>query len=129
MLVSLIADCFHIRFHIIPVGAERLAEIHDHVDLVRAVLAGQLGFVALGFRGAVAMREADDAADEHPRAAQPLHRLLHGVGLDANGGHLVLRGQFASGFEVRVRHRGMQEAVVDHFGEVGVAVLHGVWIG
>ena len=118
MTMRLIAHRFHIRLHVVPVTAERLAQIDHHVDLHRAILAGQLGLVALGFRQAVAVRKADHRSDLDVRTPQPFRRLLHRIRFDAHGSDIVLRGELAAGFEVGIRHRRMQQRMIDHFGEL-----------
>ena len=125
MLGGLVAHGLYVALDVVPVTAERLAEVDDHVDLGRAVAAGQLGLVTLRLGGAVAMRKADDRADEHAGAAQQLRRALHRVRFDAHGSHAAFRGEPAAILQLLIRHRGMQERVVDHLCELLVGVFHG----
>ena len=110
--------------HVIPVARERLADVDDHVDLRRAVLTGERRLVALGLRAGVAMRKADDRPDQHAAALKQLHRALHRVGLDAHGRDLILGGNFAAVLQLLVRHRRMQEGVINHLRQFFVGVFH-----
>ena len=47
--VGLVTHGLNVGLHVGPVAGERLADVDDHIDLNRAVPAGQLGFVAFGF--------------------------------------------------------------------------------
>jgi hypothetical protein len=114
----------YVALDIIPIATQGLAEIDDHINLEGSVFAGQFGFVALGFGGAIAVREADDAAHQDIRAFKKFHGALDGIRFDANRGHAVLRGQLAAVLQLLIRHRRLQERVVNHFGKFVVSVFH-----
>ena len=124
VLVGLVAARLDVLLDVFPVAAEGLAEVDHHVDLVGSVPAGQFGLVSLGLGAGVAMGKPDDAPYVDPATIQQFLGPLDGVGLDAYGGGLVLGGEAATVFQVLVRHRRVQERVIDHLGEFVVAVFH-----
>ena len=122
--VRLVADNFDVAFDIGPIAAQRLAEVDDHVDLDGSVFAGQFGFVPFGFGGAVAVREANNAANQDAGAFEQFRGAFDGVGFDANRRHAAFRGQLAAVLQFPIRHRRMQERVINHPGEFFVGVFH-----
>lgn len=65
------------------------------------------------------MRKADDGTDQHVAAGQFLLRLGDGVGFDAGCGDVVASCDLEAGLDVGVGHGGVEEGVVDHFGDLG----------
>src|SRR5690348_12804862 len=122
--VRLSAHGFHVAFHVIPISAQRLADIDDHVDFDRAVPAGQLGFVALGLGARIAVGKSDDASDAHAASRQQFGGALDGVRFDANGGHTVSYRQSATVLQFAVRQGRMQQGMINHSGQLFVAVFH-----
>src|SRR5206468_4937780 len=100
--VSFITDGPDVTLDVVPVAAQRLADVDHHVDLERAILAGQFGFVAFGLRGAVAVGKADNTAHAHAAAPEQIHGALHRIRLDANRRDTVCRGQFAAVLELLI---------------------------
>ena len=124
MTAGFVADGFYVTLDIIPVAAQSFADVDDHVDFDGAIPAGEFSFVALGFSGGVAVRETDYGADEDAGAFEQRGRPFHGVWFNADGSDAVFCGKPATVFEFLVRHGGMQERVVDHFGQFFVRVFH-----
>jgi len=69
-LMGLVTHGLDVLVHVIPIAAERLANIDDHVNLHRAILASQLGFIALGFGSVAPVRKTNDHAQPDGRAFQ-----------------------------------------------------------
>lgn len=72
------------------------------------------------------MREADDGADADGGAGQLAHGEGDVVGLDAGGGDVVVFGDGEAVENVGVGHGGVEEGVVDCFGELGEGYGDGV---
>ncbi|PYH40843.1 uncharacterized protein BP01DRAFT_426786, partial [Aspergillus saccharolyticus JOP 1030-1] len=110
-----LVDLAYLVRDVLPVPAEDLAHVHDHVDLRAARFGCRGGFEDLDFGGAVPVREADDGADQNVGSGEYLLCEGDGVGLDAGGGDVVVSGDLEARLEVSVCHGGVQEGVVDHF--------------
>jgi len=123
--VRLVAHGLDVALDVIPVPAEGFAKVDDHVNLNRAVATGQLRLVSLRLRAGTAVGKADDRADEDSGALQQFGGALHRAGLDAHGSHAIFRGEFAALLEITIRHRGVQEGMIDHLSEFFVGIFHG----
>ena len=64
-LLDLVAD-------VVPVSAQGFADVDDHVDLLPSLLGRPSCLEHFNLGGAVAVREADDGADEHVCALEDL---------------------------------------------------------
>jgi hypothetical protein len=122
--VRLVAHGFDVSLDVIPVAAQGPAEVDDHINLDGAVFAGQFGFVAFGFGGAVAVRKADDATRQDACAFEQFRGALDGLRFDADRSHSIFRRQPAAVLQLLIRHRRMEERMVNHFGELFVSVFH-----
>jgi hypothetical protein len=101
-----------------PIAAERLTDVDDHVDFGRAVPDGLFRLRDLDSRCVIAVRKTDDGADFDIRPFQCFLAHCHGIGFDAYGGNIVALSDIASMENVRVGHGGVEQGMVDHFGEI-----------
>ena len=101
----------------LPLAAEHLADVHDHVQLGRAIVHGARASHVFDERRVPAVGEADGRADGHARAGEELRRQRDGVGLDADARHAVFGGQPAAGLEVGLREGRTEQGVVDPLGD------------
>lgn len=112
-------DGLNLVLDIVPLAAEGLADVDDHVDLggPRGDCLGGLGDLERGRRRAV--READDGADADGGPGEEGAGERHGVGLDAGGGNGGVAAEEEAGAEVGVGEGWVEEGVVDGLGEMG----------
>jgi hypothetical protein len=82
--MSLVANGLNITLDIIPIAAQRLPNVDDHVDLDRAIFAGQLRLVALALSGTVAMGKPDDRSHFDPSGRKELRGTLNEVWFNAH---------------------------------------------
>ena len=122
--VRFVADGFDVALDVIPIAAHGLADVDNHIDFHRAILARQFSFVALRFRGAIAMGKANHTAHQHASAFEQFGRALDGIRLDANRSHAVLRSNPATIIDLLIRQRRLQERMINHFGKLFVSVFH-----
>jgi hypothetical protein len=120
-----VADGLNVALHVVPVATEGLPDVDHHVDLSRSIAAGQLGFVSLRLRATAAVREPNHRTDQHTAATQQLDCSRDEVWFDAHRCDFVFGSKAATGLQLRIRHRGMQQGVIDHLGEFFECVLHG----
>ena len=116
----------NIPLHIFPVPAEHLADIHDHVQLFRAVVERPAGFRSLDGGGVAAMGETDRGASLHRAAAQNFRAPVEVVGHDADAPALIFEPQPAALLELLVRQRGIQQRMINHLGDFVVGIIHNV---
>ncbi|KND86822.1 hypothetical protein TOPH_08563 [Tolypocladium ophioglossoides CBS 100239] len=112
-------DGLDLVLDVVPLAAEGLADVGDHVDLGRAAAHGLVRLSELDGVGRAAVREADDGADEDVRAGEGGGGGGHGVRLDAGGGEIEGPREGEAGRDVGVGEGGVQEGVVDELGELG----------
>ena len=67
----------------------------------------------------ISMRKPNYRADLHIGAAEDALGVLDRVGFYASRGDVVGAGKFEPGLYLGIRHGGVQEGVIDHFGELG----------
>jgi hypothetical protein len=87
-------------------------------------LRGLLGLAHFVGGGAVAVRESNHWTDEHAGTGQHLARERDGIRLHTGRGHVVFARDFATSANVVIRHRGMQQRVIDHLGQVTKCDCH-----
>ena len=119
---------FHHRAHVVgdevPLPREHLADVHDHVELGRAVGNGLFALEDLDTAHVAAMREADDGAGGDRRAREQLRGALERVGLDADRGDVVLGRHGQSAIHLLIGQDGLEEGMIDHPGEFGESGGH-----
>ena len=98
--------------HIFLFARLQHADIDDHIDLVRAVFYGVRRLKALGLRGVVAVREADDGADCE-LVAHVILGLLDIGGRNTDGGRLVFHAVVADRLDLGPGRRLRQQRMVD----------------
>ena len=116
-------DGGHLPLHVVQVSGLELRQVHDVVDLVRAVLDGQARLQELDVDARLPEREADGRADVHGRAAQELLDPAHGRGVDGRHGEPIASAVRAKGCKVRGRGVRAQERVVKVLGQL--RCIHG----
>ena len=117
----------NIRSDSVPLAADRLADVDDHVELGRAVGHGMLGFKNFDGGGMSAMGKPDGRSDVDAGALENSRGKRHRVGLDADAGHAVPRRQPAACLRARRGQRRPQQRMVDSLGNrfVGQLKTHG----
>ncbi len=123
--MSFITDGFHILLYECPIAPQRFPEINHHVNLCGPIPAGEFGLVAHRLGARIAMRKTNDGPDGYTTALEQLGRAFHRVGLDANGSHAVLGRQPTSLVQILIGHGRMKKRMIDHLGDLDVAVFHG----
>lgn len=111
-------DGLDLMLDIVPLAAEGLADVDDHVDLggPRGDGLGGLGNLERG--GGRAVRETDDGADADWRPGEDGTGEGHGVRLDAGRGHGGVTTEGEAGTELGVGEGWVEEGVVDDLGEM-----------
>ena len=119
-----IVDQPDVAGNVIPIAAEYLAAIGDHIDLGRAGQHGGLGFHDFDTGGAVAVWKSDHGTNFYIRPGQDPLGETDGIGFDADRGNVIGAGQFAAFPQVAIGQGRMQQRVVDHLRQIA----HGRWI-
>ena len=104
---------------LVAAGLER-ADLDDHVDLECALLERSLGLEDLRLGQVVAVREANDRAHLHVRAAHHLNGTSHVRGAHRHRGHVVLQGEPDVVLEELVVELRTQQRVVDRLGDLAI---------
>jgi len=111
--------------NIVPVLAENFSDIDDHVQLGAAVLQRRFGFGYLHGCPVAAVRKPEDCAGGYGATGQQFGASLEEVRFDAGGRHIILTGQAAPVFQLRVRQARVEQGMVDHLCDIEIGIVHG----
>ena len=122
--VSDVDDGSDVFSHIIPVAAQHLRNVGDHVEFLAAVGDRPFRFRPLDGRRVTTMREADRGRSLHRAPCQKLGTAFQIVGQDTNAGDVISQCELNPCFKIVDRQCRIQEGMVDHLGHVFVGVTH-----
>lgn len=128
-LVGDVDDAADLVADVAPIAAEDFGNVDDHVQLLAAVGDGLFRFGDLDRGRVAAVREADRGAGHHGAAGEPFGTAFEVIGHDADARHVIGQGQGDPRFEVAGGQRRVEERVVDHLGDVAIAVRGGHRLG
>lgn len=100
-----------------PFTGTDLADVDDHVDLVRAVVDGPLRLIDLQLDRAGTVRKTDDGSGSNAGPVEQLRGNADEIRLDADACAVALHGDGHALDQLLVVQHGMEQRMVDHPGE------------
>ena len=109
---------------VLPVAAQRRADVHHHVQFLPAVGQRPLRLGHFDGRGVAAVREADGSAGFHPAPRQHFRATAQVIRKNADAARIVVQRQAATTLHFRRRQGRVQQRMIDHLGDIFVGVVH-----
>lgn len=109
---------------VVPVAAQDLADVDDHIQFLAAVGKSPFGLGTLDCGCVAAVRKADCRTGFDCASFEEFGAVPEGVGQNADTGDVVGERQADACFQVGRGQRGIEQRVIDHVCDVGVLIVH-----